>query len=162
MKLEVQQEHKWLEQLIGEWRYESEAVMGPDKPPAKFTGAERVRSFGEAWVVSEGKGEGEAGECSNAFTLMTLGYDPAKKRFVGTFVGSMMNNLWIYEGTMDSSGNVLTLDTEGPSVKGDGSTMKYKDIIEIKSADHRILRSCFQTEDGEWQEFMTANYQRVK
>ena len=42
-------------------------------------------------------------------TLMTLGYDPRKKRFVGTFVGSMMTNLWIYDGELDKDERVLTL-----------------------------------------------------
>ena len=36
-----------------------------------------------------------------ATMIMTLGYDPAKKRFVGTFIGSMMTNLWVYEGELE-------------------------------------------------------------
>ena len=43
-----------------------------------------------------------------------------------------------------------------------GRTAKYKDVIEIKSADHRILTSFFLGDDGKWQEFMTAHYQRTK
>jgi hypothetical protein len=39
---------------------------------------------------------------------------------------------------------------------------KYQDIIEIKSDDHRVLSSRFQTDDGKWHDFMTANYRRTK
>jgi len=42
----------------------------------------------------------------------------------------MMTNLWIYEGALD--GDVLTLESEGPSMKGDGALGKYRDIIEFK------------------------------
>ena len=56
-----------------------------------------------------------------ATTLMTLGYDPEKKRFVGTWIGSMMTHLWIYDGALDAAGKVLTLDAEGPSFAGDGT-----------------------------------------
>jgi hypothetical protein len=38
------------------------------------------------WVLAEGEG-GMAGGIA-ATTLMTLGYDPAEGRFVGTWIGS--------------------------------------------------------------------------
>jgi hypothetical protein len=161
MKAEPQEEHRWLERLVGEWTYESEAPMAPDQPPAKHTGTESVRSLGGVWVLCEGRSEagGEPGEPGT--TIMTLGYDPAKKRYVGTFIGSMMTNLWLYEGEMDPSGKVLTLDTEGPSFTGDGKMAKYKDRIEIRSDDHRILTSHVLDDDGKWQQFMTAHYRRT-
>ena len=58
---------------------------------------------------------------------MTLGYDPVQKRFVGTFIGSMMTHMWIYNGTLDAAGKVLTLDTEGPGLlrrPGDGPSIR--------------------------------------
>lgn len=95
-----------------------------------------------------------------AKSIMTLGYDPAKNRFVGTFVSSLMAQLWLYSGTLDSAEKVLTLDTEGPSFTA-GGMAKYQDIIEFVSDDHRILRSQV-LRDGSWVEFMTAHYRRKK
>jgi hypothetical protein len=37
---------------------------------------------------------------------------------------------------------------------------KYKDVIEWKSDDHRTLSSYMLTDDGTWQNFMTAHYRR--
>jgi hypothetical protein len=158
MKVEPQQEHQWLEKLVGEWTWESEAPMEPGQPPSKFTGTESVRSLGGVWTVGEGRGDGEGDDT----TIMTLGYDPAKQRFVGTFMGSMMTNLWIYEGELDPESKVLTLDAEGPSFVDAGKTAKYKDRMEIKSDDHRVLTSHYLGDDGEWHEFMTAHYYRKK
>src|SRR5688572_22986296 len=118
MTIEPQKEHHWLQKLVGDWTYEAEATMKPGDPPVKSTGSESVRSLGSLWVVAEGQGEMPG--CGPATTVMTLGYDPQKKRYVGTWVGSMMTHFWIYDGALDTSEQVLTLDTEGPSMAGDG------------------------------------------
>lgn len=158
MKTELPKEHQWLEKLAGEWTYEAEATMKSGEAPVKSTGTEIVRSLGGLWMVAEGQGEMPG--CGAATTMMTLGYDPQKKRYVGTWIGSMMTHLWVYDGALDEAGSVLTLDTEGPSMAGDGKMAKYQDVIEYKSDDHRILASQVLGEDGKWRRFMTAHYRR--
>lgn len=160
MHVELHKEHQWLERLVGEWTYESECSMGPEQPSMKSSGTDSVRSLGGAWLLCEGRGEMPGGGIG--LTLMTLGYDPARKRFVGTFIGSMMTHLWIYDGGLDATGKVLTLETEGPSFTAEGKMVKYRDVIEIKSDDHRVLTSHAQGEDGTWHGFMTAHYRRTK
>lgn len=98
---EPQQEHQWLQKLVGEWTYETEASMGPDQPLEKSTGTESVRSLGGLWVQCEG--QGEIPEYGVVTTIMTLGYDPQQQRFVGTWVGSMMTYLWLYDGELDAN-----------------------------------------------------------
>mgnify|MGYP000997372336 CR=1 FL=1 len=160
MHAEPQQEHLWLQKFVGEWAYESECNMGPGQPLSTFRGTESVRSLGGLWVLCEGRWETPGGGTTT--TIMTLGYDPLKKKYVGTFIGSMMTNIWAYEGTLDPAGTTLPLDTEGPSFVGDGKMVKFKDVLEFKSDDHRVLTSHMQGENGEWSVFMTANYKRVK
>jgi hypothetical protein len=160
MKNEAQPQHRWLQQLVGEWTYESECVMEPGKPPETFSGTETVRPIGDLWVLCEGRGEMPGGGL--ATMLITLGYNPNTERYVGTFVGSMMSHLWIYDGWLDAAGTLLTLEAEGPSFAGDGSMAKYHDLIEIKSPDHHVLSSQVLGEGGEWTRFMTANYRRRK
>lgn len=159
MHAEPQQEHQWLHKLMGEWTCVAECMMGPDQPLSQFTSRESVRSIGGLWVVCEAHGEMPGG--GMATTVMTLGYDPMRKRYVGTFLGSMMSNLWVYDGTLDAAGKVLTLDTEGPNVAVEGELAKYQDMIEIISDDQRVLSSQMQNEDGTWHRFMTAHYRRI-
>ncbi|HYJ57972.1 MAG TPA: DUF1579 domain-containing protein [Methyloceanibacter sp.] len=160
MKADVQKEHLWLQRLEGDWTFEAECVMGPDQPPAKSRGIYTARSLGGLWTLLEGEGESPDG--SLVKSIITLGYDPAKQRFVGSFIASCMTHLWPYEGTLDATGKVLTLDSEGPSFSGDGSLAKYQDIVEIVDDDHWILRSRAPGEDGKWIEFMTAHYSRKR
>lgn len=160
MKSEPQKEHQWLQKMIGDWTYEAECNMGPGQPSSKSSGAESVRSLGGLWVLADGKGQMPDG--MPATMLMTIGYDPRQKKYVGSWVGSMMTHQWIYSGTLDETAKVLTLDCEGPSFSGDGTLARYQDVIEFKSDDHRILRSQTLGSDGTWNQFMTAHYRRKK
>jgi Protein of unknown function (DUF1579) len=153
-----QKEHQWLQKLVGEWAYEGEATMEPGKPPETFKGTESVRSLGGFWVVAEGRGEMPGGE--PATTIMTLGYDPRTKRYVGTFVASMMAHLWVYDGALDARERALSLDAEGPGMAPDAPMASYRDVIEFESDDHRVLTSQTLGEDGQWHRFMTAHYRR--
>ena len=96
MTTEPQKEHHWLNKLIGDWRYEGEAIMESGNPPEKFRGTEKVRSVGGLWVFCEGRGEMPDGGA--ALTFMTLGFDPQKGGYVGIWIGSMTSFLWIYRG----------------------------------------------------------------
>jgi len=140
-KAEPQEEHKWLAKLVGKWTIESECQMGPGDKPMKTKGHETVRMLGDVWIVCEGEMEAPGGEIGK--TMMTVGFDPKKRHFVGTWVGSMMHNMWVYEGDLDAAKKVLPLNTVGPDFLSGDTTKetKYQDIIEIVDNDNRILRS---------------------
>jgi hypothetical protein len=160
MKPQITDEHRWLAQLQGNWTFESDCEMGPGQPNAKTSGKEVFRSLGDAWMIGEMEGEMPVGT-DIAYARMTLGYNATTGRFVGTWVGSMMTHLWIYDGELDATRRILTLNAEGPSFAGDGSMAHYRDVIEIKSPDHRTLTSSVQQPDGTWHTFMRASYRRV-
>jgi len=158
MKVEPQKEHDWLRSMLGEWTFEAEALTGPGQPPMRSEGNETVRSLGGLWVLAEGTGTMPDG--APATTLMTLGYDTVRKKYLGTWVGSMMSYLWQYNGTLDANGRTLTLDTEGPNFAEEGKLAKFQDIIEIWSDDHRVLSSRMLGADGKWHQFMTSHYRK--
>ncbi|AFZ32406.1 hypothetical protein Glo7428_3952 [Gloeocapsa sp. PCC 7428] len=158
MKTELHK-HDWLQKLVGEWTYEAEAIMmEPNQPPQKFTGTENVRSLDGVWLLAEGQGEMPG--CGTATTVMTLGYDPQKQRYVGTWIGSMMTYLCVYEGELDAAENVLTLNTEAPAMTDERKMAKYKDAIEFIGDDRRVLTSYVLSDDGEWHWVMRTNYRR--
>ena len=158
MNNEPQKEHQWLLKLTGNWTYEAEATMKPGEPPAKSGGKQSNRSLGGFWII--GEGEGEMPGCGVAKSILTLGYDLLKERYVGTWVGSMMSQMWVYDGRLDAGENVLTLDTEGPGMDDQSKLGKYQDVLEFKNDDHWILKSQALGADGTWHVFMTAHYRR--
>jgi hypothetical protein len=93
-------------------------------------------------------------------SVLTLGYDPQKQKYIGSWVDSMTSHMWKYEGTVNAAGNILTLDTEMPC--GPGKVSKFKEVTEFKSADHRLFTSTMQGEDGEWRVAVRVNYRRKK
>src|SRR5215207_3583929 len=154
MKTEPQKEHQWLQKLVGEWTMNVPTEAGQEASNVEWS--ESVRSLHGLWVIAEGHGEMPGGGA--ATTVMTLGYDPQKQRYVGTWIGSMMTHLWVYDGALDPAGGVLTLNVEAPHMTAEGKMAQYKDVIEFTSEGHRVLTSHMMGEDGEWHEFMRANY----
>lgn len=160
MKAELTREHQWLQKLVGEWEYE---IIEPGKPgeePVECKGTETVRSLRGAWVV--GEGHGTMGSVEPTITQITLGFDAKKGRFVGTWIGSMMTHLWVYDGELDATGRILTLNSTGPDFQDPNKTNAYRDIIEFVDDDHRLLRSETPDANGEWNEFMRVPYRRKR
>jgi hypothetical protein len=153
-------EHEFYNAFIGDWTMEHSCDMGPGQPPAVWRGKASARSLEGIWTLIECEGEMPGGGIG--YSMFTLGYDPVRKVFHGTFVGSMMTHLWIYEGTLNEAKTVLTLNVEGPSFSGEGMA-NYQDIFEIVDKDHWILRSRVQDkETGEWKEFLEGHHYRVR
>ena len=94
--------------------------------------------------------------------LMTLGFDPAKGKYVGTWIGSPMTTLFVYEGEVDGAGKSLPLNTTGPSFTDPKKMARFQDVYEVHGPDRRAMWSQAQNEDGSWTKFMSGTYTRVK
>lgn len=152
-----QAEHEWLNQLTGDWEFEHDCKM-PDGTATKTGGHMNCRSLGGMWLICESSGSsGEGGTWSS---IMTLGFDPVKGHYVGTFVGSMMANIWPYQGVVDGSGKRLPLLSEGPKMNGDGIG-RYRDTIEIVDKNTWMFFSEFEDENSQWIQFMAGKHNRV-
>jgi hypothetical protein len=152
-------EHKWLKQLVGEWEVKFETTMAPGAEPMRMESTEKMRAIGDLWVL--GEGSMNFGGTPHT-TLLTIGYDPAQKAFVGTWVDTMQTHLWVYRGSLDEAKKKLTLAAEGPAFGDVTKTAKYHDVIELVNADHKVLTSSILGDDGKWTTFMRADYRRKK
>jgi hypothetical protein len=151
-------EHKFLQQFVGEWKSVMKAQMGPGQE-MECEGTMSSKMLGDIWVVNKTQGD-MMGMTMHA--LQTIGYDPEKKKYVGTWVDSMHNHLWRYEGTVDQSGKKIMLEAEGPSFTSPGDMAMYRDSYEFVSPDRIIATSEVKNEDGEWQVFMTGEITRTE
>jgi hypothetical protein len=155
MQTDPVDQHRWLKKFVGEWTTESSC--GPDQV---MRGRESARMLGDLWMSAEATSEMPGG--TSATMVLTLGYDVTKKRFVGTWIGSMMSNLWVYDGSLDAGGRVLTLSSEGPSWDDPNKLATYRDVHEFISDNERTLTGMVLGEDGQWTPMMTVKYTRVK
>jgi hypothetical protein len=149
----------WLEQLLGEWVFESVGT----EDPGQCGGVERFRKLGEYWYIGESEMKMPGGGIGHA--ILTLGYDPGRNRYVGTWIGSMMSNLWIYDGELDPTGRILSLYSEGPSFDEQGNFSKtersrYRDAIELNDDGTRTFTGAVQQPDGSWKVFMTMRHKK--
>ncbi len=156
MEAEPEEAHRWLEQLLGDWHIRSADSDG--KPDGSGPWTEHVRSLEGMWIVCEGQGTMPGGSFGR--TLMTLGYNPQTRRYVGTWVGSMMSHMWVYDGELDPDGTSLSLYCEGPDFENAGRTARYRDVITLAGQSRRLLTSQVQSADGSWKGMMTAEYTR--
>jgi hypothetical protein len=150
------EEHRWLAQLVGDWTYAGRSL--PDDPACNASGTETVRMLGDLWMLAESVGQMAGGH--PARSLITVGFDPDKGRFVGSFIGSMMASFWTYDGALDPDGRALRLRSEGPRFDGSPGTALYEDVIEIIGPDERLLRGRVRGDGGVWSDFMVTRYRR--
>lgn len=151
-------EHQWLDKFVGTWQSDVKSYMEPGQPPMVSTGTDVVKPVGEFWVVSNYKGTMMD---QPFFGNMTLGYDADKHMFVSTWVDSMSGHLWNYEGNVDATGKILTLEAEGPCPMHGGKNVKFRDVTEFKTPDTKINTMYVQDEDGKWNPMMTIESKRV-
>ena len=128
-------QHTWLRRWAGSWQTEVEILEPLDPCARKTKGFERVRMIGGYWMVSDTVNP----ELSSVGRL-TLGYDPVWGKFVGTWIDSWSNYLFRYDGTLEPTGRILTLFSEGPAA-GAVRNLRFRDVVEFVSEDHRICTS---------------------
>jgi hypothetical protein len=147
-----------MQQLVGEWRTETEMSM-PNGEKVNTTGKESVENLGGLWALGKGTGAMPDGQQMTYYT--GLGYDVSFKEYRGFMVMSVSSHLWKYVGELSGDRKTMTLNCVGPNMTKEGETSNYRDVITIVDANHRILSSYGQDENGEWQEWMVSHYTRV-
>jgi hypothetical protein len=152
------QEHEWLQNLVGEWRVETEMWMGPGEPKQRAEGTESVKSLGGLWAFSEGRATMPNG--APMLYYNALGYDVSFKEYRGCWIAAVSSHLWKKVGTLSADGKTMTLNCVGPNMEKDGETANYRDVIQLLDRDHLTVTSYGENENGEWQEHMKSTYTR--
>jgi hypothetical protein len=111
-------EHEILTAEAGTWTAKIKAWSpGDNGPPAESEGKEVNHMVGGLWLASDFTGElGAVDFHGHGIT----GYDPSKKKYVGSWVDSMSPTLIALEGTYDAATKTLTLEgkTGDPAMGG--------------------------------------------
>ena len=148
-----------LAKAVGAWDAEIESMMGgPGASAEKSKGSETVKALpGGLWMMSDFQGE---------FGGMPFhghgvnGYDPAKQKYVGTWVDSFGTHLSTMEGTVDEKTKTGTFFMEGPDMTG--KMVKYRLVTKWIDDDNRTFEMFGPGPDGKEGEVMKITYKRRK
>ena len=137
-QVEQSKEHKWLEKFEGHWETTSKSVATEGQPASTMHGAIDSEMVGQFWLVT--KMSADLGE----FKMdgrQTVGYDKEKGKYVGTWIDNTSDFIWHYQGSVDESGKILSLEAEGPDMSEPGKSALYRDMYEFVSKDEIKLTS---------------------
>ena len=151
-------EHAVLKEDVGTWDASVEMMMpgGPPSPPSK--GVEtNVVSCNGLCLVTDFKGE-IMGAPFQGHGVST--WDPAKKKYVGSWSDSMAPGLAVTEATWDAAKKTMNGTMESPD--GNGGTAKMRSAVEYTADGKRVFSMFMAGPDGKEMPTMRITYTRRK
>jgi hypothetical protein len=153
-------EHERLGKEAGTWDATIKTWMpGKDSDPAVSKGVEVGKVMpGGLWLLTDF--EGKLADQSFHGRGQT-GYDPRKKKYVGTWVDSMSPAVLLLEGEYDPETRVTTMYAKG-SEPDSGQPYEMKTTSKFEGDDSRVFTMYVRSENtkGEYLKVMEIAYKR--
>jgi hypothetical protein len=151
-------EHVLLQKEVGTWDASVEAAEAPGKAPSLSKGVETdglmagglwlITTFKSSFMNQPFEGHGVAG------------YDPAKKKYVSSWVDSFSSGVSLGESSYDPATKKMSGWMEGPDVTG--KLTKTRMETEWKDATTRVFTMWAQGPDGKESVVLKITYKRRK
>lgn len=151
-------EHAVLKADVGTWDAVVEVTPAPGQPAQKSKGVEvNKMGCGGLCLISDFTSEimGAPFEGHGVST-----WDPAKKKYVGSWTDSMSTGMAIGESTYDATAKRWTGTMEGPDMTG--TIVKSRTVGEMPDANTRVFTMYSAGPDGKEMEMMKITYTRKK
>lgn len=145
------EEHSRLMADVGVWDAEISMVT-PDGKTAS-TGVEKVEKLGELWTVSNFKYEFMGVPVQGHGTM---GYDPEKKKYVGTWVESGSPYFSTLEGEYDEEKKAIVYKMQGKDEMGNDA--EYRIITSSQDATHRSFELHAKIGEDEFMKVLDIKY----
>jgi len=147
--------HQVLQKDVGTWDAEVVIHPGPGAPSIPSKGMAHSRlACGGLWLISEFKNETTGFEGHGIF-----GYDPAKGKYVGTWIDPMRTFLAVYEGSYDPASRTMTMWVE---TDVQGKHLRWREVTETLDPDTQVWHQFMSGPDGKDFETMTVTYRRQR
>lgn len=151
--------HDVLKAEAGMWDAVIEIIPAPGAPAMKSSGVEtNTIGCGGLCLITDFKGTMMDGVPFEGHGVAT--YDPAKKKYVGSWTDSMSTGLAISEGTWDPARKASEGWMEGPDMTG--KVVKTRSVSEHKDANTRVMTMFTTGPDGKEVQTMKIVYTRKK
>jgi hypothetical protein len=150
-------EHDVFKKDEGTWDALVEMFVQPGVPPMKSKGVEtNTIGCGGLCLITDFKGELMPGQAFHGHG--TVAYDPAKKKYVGSWTDSFSTGLMLTESTWDPATQTVTGWLEGRDMTG--QVTKTKGVTEYKDSSTRVFTMYAPGTDGKQAPGMRITYTR--
>src|SRR5438034_3831854 len=149
-------EHNRMTRAEGTWEASVEVSMGPPGSPPQLSKAVETNRLccGGLWLVTEFKSiPGSAPFEGHGIT----GLEPAKKKYVSTWVDSDLTTPMVSEGAYDAAGMTLTLRG---SMTSKGKTLQWRSVEAWKNDDTRQFTMFMRGPNGKETPSLNVTYTR--
>jgi hypothetical protein len=138
-------EHEVLKADVGMWDAKVEVIPAPGMQPLVSKGVEtNTMGCGGLCLISDFKGELGPGQTFHGHGITA--WDPAKKKYVGSWTDSMSTGIATGESTWDASAKKATGTMEMPEPTG--GTLKTRMVVEYPTPGTRTMTSYMTGPDG--------------
>ncbi len=164
----LNENHKLLAQMAGDWTYTMKMWMAPDAPPTESKGTATRKAIMDGRYFTahfDGKAmmpgaDGKPQEWD--FHGMAIeGYDNVHQKFVSTWIDNMSTGIFMSQGTYDPATKTFTYQSEMEMLPG--MKTKVRETVKLVDADHHTFEF-FEDREGNGKEMKTMemNYTRKK
>ncbi|MBN8596151.1 MAG: DUF1579 domain-containing protein [Planctomycetes bacterium] len=148
--------HKLLQQFVGEWDVKTKVWMMPGSPPEESSGTNVCKSeFEGRFVTGNFKGTMMGMPFEGRYVM---GYNNNAKQNESVWYDSMSTGIWNSTGHASSDGKVFTMS--GTYIEPDGSKKATREVTTIKSPDLYVSEFYEKTGDGPENKMMELTYTR--
>lgn len=147
-------EHAYLKQYLGTWTTETSWSEGDVEHKSKGS-ATFTEVFGGRYIKSEFQGEMMGAPFTGS---MLIGFNKNQKKFEGTWIDSWSTQVFMFTGTADSTGKVITTSgmMDDPM---SGQSMMSKQVTTFKG--DVMTFEMYGTHDGNEMKMMTITYTKT-
>ena len=151
-------EHAALKMDVGTWDAVVEFIPAPGAPPMVSKGVEvNTIGCGGLCLISDFKGEA-MGSPFHGHGMTA--WDPAKKKYVGSWTDSMSTGIAVAEMTYDAAAKTGAGWMEGPDMTG--KITKTRTVVDYKTEGARVMTAYTPGPDGKEMQVMKITYTRRK
>lgn len=152
----AQDEMKRFQADVGTWDAEVKMFTDPNNPPEVSKGTETNMMLGETWLIGHFKGKMMGMDFQGS---SQNGYDPNKKKYIGTWVDSMSPYAMHMEGTWDEATQTMT--NMGVGKDPTGNEVKHR-MTTVYGKDGSRLFTMYGAMGGQEVKMMEIKYTQAK
>ena len=150
------QEHEIFKHDVGTWDATMKLFHAPGEEPTVSKATETGELVGGMWLVTRFEGQ----MMGMPFTgIGQWGYDPAEKKYVGTWIDNMTPYMQTIRGDFDPATKTMTAVSESRDPMS-GEKIAYRQTTRRVDDDTRLFEMSMPGENGEYQKMLEIEYKR--